>query len=166
MTHNAGTTDTIADAGSEQSVELVFQLGYSSAAARPFDAGELVELLTKARENNAALGVTGMLLYHDGSFLQVLEGERQTVEALYDKIADDPRHLKPMLLFRHEDHPRSFGEWTMGFHELLRGGIEPPAGLNRFLQTGAAGLKAEDGERIYDVLLGFRDGRWRRVVSS
>lgn len=149
----------------DESTGLVFQLGYASAATDTFDAEELFELLTKARQNNAKLGVTGMLLYHEGSFLQVLEGDQETVEALYTKIGRDPRHKSPLLLFRHEQRPRSFGDWTMGFHELLSDGSEPPAGLNRFLQTGAAGLKAEDGERIYEVLLGFRDGRWRRSVD-
>ncbi len=159
-------TDTARQVGLDGCVELVFQLGYASAAAKPFDAEELVELLSKARRNNAALGVTGMLLYHEGSFVQILEGDRGTVEALYAKIADDPRHVEPLLLFRHQEHPRNFGDWTMGFHELLKDGIEPPSGLNRFLQTGATGLSADDGQRIYEVLLGFRDGKWRRSVDT
>ena len=149
----------------EERVELVYQLGYASAAVEPFTGEKLVELLSAARRNNAALGVTGMLLYHEGSFLQILEGEREVVEDLYDRIAADPRHVEPLLLFRHEEHPRSFGDWTMGFHELLSGGVEPPPGLNRFLQTGVSGLAVEDGERIYEVLLGFRDGRWRRAID-
>lgn len=157
---------TVNETDSEEPVELVFQLGYASAATKPFEGDELVELLTKARSNNAALGVTGMLLYHEGSFLQILEGRREAVESLYAKITEDPRHVDPLLLFRHEEHPRSFGDWTMGFHELRSEGVKPPPGLNRFLQTGSSGLVAGDGERIFEVLLGFRDGRWHRTVDA
>ncbi len=150
----------------DERVEIVFQLGYASAAAHPFEADELVELLSKARRKNDALGITGMLLYHEGSFLQILEGDKRTVEDLYEIIAADPRHCDPLLLFRHENNPRSFGNWTMGFHELLKDSSHPPPGLNRFLQTGASGLEVSDGERIYDILLGFRQGKWRRTVNA
>ncbi|MEM7323479.1 MAG: BLUF domain-containing protein [Actinomycetota bacterium] len=142
----------------------VFQLGYASAAKRPFTDDELVELLTKARVANAARNVSGLLLYHQGSFLQVLEGEKSVVEALYRKIGEDPRHTDKVLLFRREDVERCFDQWTMGFHHARSG--QTPPGLNRFLETGAAGLTAEDGETVRDVLLGFRDGRWRRTVDA
>lgn len=147
----------------EAATARVFQLGYASAATHPFTDEELVELLTKSRANNAGRGVSGLLLYHEGSFLQVLEGERQVVENLFDKIEEDPRHTDKLLLFRREDVERCFDDWTMGFHHLRTGGSPP--GLNRFLETGASGLSSDDGERIRDVLLGFRDGRWRRTVD-
>ena len=149
----------------ETELGTVFQLGYASAASRPFSDDELIELLAKARANNQRLGVTGMLLYHEGSFLQVLEGRRKTVEALYEVIAADPRHTDAMLLFRQDDDQRRFEDWTMGFHHLKRDGSAVPPGLNRFLQTGATGLVEEDGEKLRQVLLGFREGRWRRVID-
>lgn len=157
--------------GSDETVDedaadsFVFQLGYASAATHPFTDEELVELLTTSRSNNAGRGVSGLLLYHEGSFLQVLEGEREVVEKLFDKIAEDPRHTNKLLLFRRERVERCFDEWTMGFRHLRTGAATPPPGLNRFLDTGASGLTAEDGERIRDVLLGFREGRWRRTVD-
>ncbi|MEM9561783.1 MAG: BLUF domain-containing protein [Actinomycetota bacterium] len=148
----------------EEDDGLVFQLGYASAATRPFTDDELDELLTTSRANNAKRGVSGLLLYHEGSFLQVLEGERSLVEALFDKIAEDPRHTDKLLLFRNDGVQRCFDHWTMGFHRLRKG--DAPPGLNRFLETGATGLAADDGENIRNVLLGFRDGRWRRTVAS
>ncbi len=143
----------------------VFQLGYASAATHPFSDEELVELLTRSRASNARREVSGLLLYHEGSFLQVLEGERSVVEALFDKIGEDPRHTDKLLLFRRDGVERCFDEWTMGFHQLKPGAGKAPSGLNRFLDTGATGLTEEDGERIRDVLLGFREGRWRRTVD-
>jgi hypothetical protein len=55
---------------------------------------ELDEILLKSRVNNASLGITGILLFNLGSFFQVLEGEKVTVETLYEKISKDKRHNK------------------------------------------------------------------------
>lgn len=148
----------------DQEAPKVFQLGYASAASYPFSDDELIELLAKARTKNTTLGVTGMLLYIDGSFLQILEGDRAAVEHLYDRIRQDDRHTDAMLLFRLEDQERQFDEWTMGF-QSFRSWAAAPAGLNRFLSTGVAAMTEADGERIREVLLGFREGRWRRVVD-
>ena len=155
-------------AAAETSVEVatVFQLGYASAASKPFTGDELTELLSKARRKNSVLGVTGILLYHEGSFIQILEGDQGTVETLYSTIAADSRHVDAMLLFRVESTDRAFDQWTMGFHHLTNGPTDtPPAGLSRFLETGASGITSEDGDKIRDVLLGFREGRWRRTVD-
>jgi hypothetical protein len=145
--------------------QTVFQLGYASAATEPFSQEELEELLAKARTKNSALNVTGMLLYHEGSFIQILEGPQQVVQSLYAKIAEDPRHTNAMLLFKFEAPERSFDRWTMGFHQLEKSAAKPPPGLNRFLENGASGITSEDGEKIRDVLLGFRSGKWRRTVD-
>lgn len=60
----------------------MIQLVYMSAALWRPTRSDLVTLLAKARQNNSQLGVTGMLLYHDGSFMQVLEGEEPAVIGL------------------------------------------------------------------------------------
>lgn len=158
-------SDTAVQQPQQEEATLVFQLGYASAASHPFTDEELVELLAKARAKNQALGITGMLLYHEGSFLQILEGEQKAVEDLYQIISTDSRHTDAMLLFRKEGEERGFDQWTMGFHHLSPNPADNPEGLNRFLQTGATGLKDGDGEKIRDVLLGFRSGKWRRVVD-
>jgi len=67
-------------------------LVYVSSATLPFSGEDLRALLATCRENNAELGVTGMLLYKDGNFMQVLEGDEQAVRGLYARIAADPRH--------------------------------------------------------------------------
>ena len=152
--------------GDEAPAAAIFQLGYASAATTPFDSNELFELLSKARTNNQALGVTGMLLYHEGSFIQILEGDQETVEALYAKISQDPRHSNALLLFRRTVEERSFGDWTMGFYLVDTSVASSLPGLNRFLQSGAAGLSSDDGEQIRSVLLGFRSGKWRRAVDA
>lgn len=70
----------------------MFFLVYVSSAVRPFSRSDLEDLPATSRDNNAELGITGMLLYRDDNFMQILEGEEGPVRALYDKIGNDPRH--------------------------------------------------------------------------
>ena len=86
----------------------LFRLMYISSGSRKFDAGELEEILAASRKNNAAVGVTGMLLYLDGNFLQLLEGEREEVETLYERILLDKRHGGAIALSRAEVEERLF----------------------------------------------------------
>lgn len=141
---------------------VVFQLCYASAAAVPFSTDALKTLLAEAREKNARVGVTGILLYHEGSFIQVLEGERAAVETLYEKISQDPRHANTMLLFQTETATRSFPDWTMGF---VRRGTDSPPGLNRFFEDKTTDFGLEDADSVRRLLLGFKNGRWRRTVD-
>ncbi len=78
---------------------------------------ELLELLRKSRRNNALRGVTGLLLYRNQCFLQVLEGPESVVESLIKTIEADPRHHSIRTLCR-EVGPRQFGTWQMGFENL------------------------------------------------
>lgn len=93
----------------------MFQLVYVSSARALFTAADLAALLAVARVRNAELGVTGMLVYHDGNFMQVLEGDREVVLELSRKIERDPRHHGFLRLLGRELPEREFGEWSMGF---------------------------------------------------
>ncbi len=96
----------------------MFHLTYVSSAAQDFSKAELNELLVKCRENNAKLGLTGMLLYKDGNFMQVLEGEEGVVREVYAKISTDPRHTGEILLHQSPLEERQFPDWSMGLHDL------------------------------------------------
>jgi hypothetical protein len=65
---------------------------YCSHATAQMTEGELARILSKAQINNADQGITGLLVYGGGMFLQWLEGPRDKVEALMDKLSTDPRH--------------------------------------------------------------------------
>ena len=78
----------------------LIQIIYSSAASRRFDRRELTELLAAARRKNQANGVTGMLLYTEGSFFQVLEGESAVVERIFADIAGDERHHQVTVIIK------------------------------------------------------------------
>lgn len=155
----------ISNPGEDFEQEVILQLGYASAGTVAFTNDDLVELLAKSRANNEAAGITGMLLYHEGSFLQVLEGPQEAVEELYGRICLDPRHTEAILLFRREHLGRQFDNWTMGFHQVSKDPSQRPDGLNQFLTTGITTITDRDAEKIRNILLGFREGRWRRLVD-
>jgi len=158
----------------ESEEELVSQLVYSSAATEPFDDAQLIELLRLARRKNARLGVTGMLLYHAGTFVQMLEGDEEVVESLFARIEEDPRHDETRVLLRRSDVPRTFGEWTMGFVQATREMIATIDGLNDFLRARAgvsdedlsSASSQDDGDRALKILEQFRAGRWRREIQG
>lgn len=91
---------------------------YGSSAVKPFSDAELVALLAQSRQKNERLNITGMLLYRDGNFLQVLEGDAAAVEALYETVAKDPRHHHVQTFLKRPITKRSFEEWQMGFVNL------------------------------------------------
>jgi hypothetical protein len=93
---------------------------------------ELAAILMESRINNAQKNITGMLLYGEGTFIQVLEGEKETVLTLYHKIKDDIRHRGIINMVSGETTERTFPEWSMGFKttdaetlNLLKGYIDP-----------------------------------------
>lgn len=74
-----------------------------------------------------------MLLYKDGEFMQILEGEEQTVKDLYAKVWEDPRHRMVNLIIERPVEKRSFGEWSMGFCILHRTELKKVPGFTEFL---------------------------------
>ena len=96
----------------------LFQLVYTSATESAMSGDELVALLETARNHNAAQGIGGVLLYGHGHFIQVLEGDRVRVEALYERIAQDPRHDFVRIASAREVSEREFSGWSMGFRDL------------------------------------------------
>ena len=99
----------------------MIELIYGSSACQPMTWEQIEDLLRTSRAKNAAKGVTGLLLYQDGSFIQALEGEAAAVEELFREIAADPRHSGVLVLSRGEIERRSFADWSMGFHHLPPG---------------------------------------------
>jgi Sensors of blue-light using FAD len=65
-----------------------------------------------------------MLLYHDGNFMQALEGSEAGVLALAGSIAGDPRHKDMQVVVRYATDAREFGEWDMAFHQLVANDAE------------------------------------------
>lgn len=92
---------------------LSIQLVYVSEATRPMTASDLSEINEVARAHNGSHGITGALLYTGGLFLQVLEGGREPVWALYERIRKDERHHHVDLVHVEFDRKPCFPSWSM-----------------------------------------------------
>lgn len=137
----------------------VYQIVYISAEVAPFSDEDLKDLLTIARANNSAIDVSGMLVYHQGSFIQVLEGERAAVESVFAKIEQDNRHSNTTVLLKGDIEERAFESWAMGYLPS-RSLSDIPEGFHPFLKNGFR--QDDDTENAArKALLAFKDGRWR-----
>lgn len=105
---------------------------YISQASESFSDEDLLKVLAQCRRNNAANGITGMLLFGNTTFAQCLEGEEASVDELLVKISADPRHTWIKVLRRTPIATRNFSEWTMGFEQVTKGALSEVPGLSNF----------------------------------
>jgi len=141
----------------------VNQIVYSSAAVSRFAEVELASLLLRARKNNERLGVSGLLLHHGGSFLQVLEGDSEVVNALFATIGKDKRHHRIVKLLNRDVGARQFAEWKMGFVSV-DALSHPLPGFSDFMRHRSKD-DAKTADAAQRVLAAFRDGRFRSHVA-
>ncbi len=99
---------------------MLVRLLYASRSAQALTPEIIEDILASSRKSNPALGVTGLLCHSGDIFMQVLEGGRDTVSALYNKISSDKRHTDVVLLHFEEVTERRFAGWTMGQVNLSR----------------------------------------------
>ena len=90
-------------------------LVYISTARTPFADNGLMELMHSFQANNLQTGITGVLLYKNGNFIQLLEGAGEAVSALYARITRDCRHYNCIQIFDRPAENRLFPDWSMGF---------------------------------------------------
>lgn len=110
----------------------VFHLVYHSRATQPLSEVQLHALLERSRAYNAQHGITGLLLYSDGRYVQALEGPKPQIQALYARIQADSRHTQVITVSQGPGPQRRFVEWRMGF-----GLVDAPA-----LEQGLAALQS------------------------
>lgn len=113
----------------------LIQLVYASSATYKMDSEELLQLLTSARARNKANGITGILLYRDGNFLQVVEGEASAVSELFTRIERDPRHHGLIMISKQSISERHFEEWEMGFTDLTDVDLTTVPGYSDYLNN-------------------------------
>jgi hypothetical protein len=91
---------------------------YVSRSVGPQTTTVTTNILQHAQRHNRAQGITGVLCQGQGFFLQVIEGERAKVNALYRAICADTRHKDVELLLYEEIKQRRFGQWSMALIHL------------------------------------------------
>ncbi|HCA89754.1 MAG: hypothetical protein CMF38_02730 [Legionellaceae bacterium] len=92
----------------------LYHLLYQSKACVPFDSKALTLLAKHARFQNFITQVSGLLIYSDHHFFQILEGSLTDIEAVYDRILADSRHTNIQLLDKKPIDERAFWRWNMG----------------------------------------------------
>ena len=93
---------------------MLVRLLYVSRSVNPESSDATESILSSAREHNHQNGITGVLCYGGGIYLQAIEGGRMSISALYGHIQRDVRHADVVLLHYEEISERRFGGWTMG----------------------------------------------------
>lgn len=123
---------------------MPFRLVYVSAASRLLRQSELVALLAESREHNSRHGITGLLLYRDGDFMQLLDGEESVVRQLFGRIARDPRHRGVIVLVEENVAEPLFADWSMGFRNLDDEALSVMPGFTPFVRSALASEFAND----------------------
>lgn len=108
------------------------------------------DLIASCRRNNARSFITGMLHYNGDHFLQVLEGGRAEVSAIYHRIARDPRHSNIILISSQDVRERMFPTWSMGMHEGMNDAAR--AIFLRYFSTDEVNPETVNVDSLLDVL--------------
>lgn len=114
--------------------ESLIHLGYISKSVEPMNGRQLNEILRKSRQRNEKNSITGMLLYSQGSFLQILEGSPLSIHEIFSSIKSDLRHHSINVLFEENLSHRHFCNWAMGFCHLQSSEIARAPGMEHLLQ--------------------------------
>lgn len=139
---------------------MVYQLIYTSSATPALDDFTLRKIAQTSSHNNQELGITGLLLFHEGSIMQVLEGDEMSVHALYNEVKQDYRHTGCMVLSERQAEQREFSNWSMGYKNIS-GHFDGDA-LFRLTKENLAGVMPSSPSqelgtltRIYAKVSGF-----------
>jgi hypothetical protein len=138
---------------------------YASVETQSFSPAQLTELLQKARVENERMQLTGILLYSNGNFFQVLEGEPAAVDEMYKKLHLDKRHKQLTLIVREPITKRFFADWSMGFSNVTPEELTQISGMNDFFHGGSCFIGLDSG-RAKKLLAAFAKGRWRAKLTG
>jgi hypothetical protein len=121
----------------------------------------LKNLLKKTRLKNEKVNVTGMLLYLDPFFIQILEGEEEIINETFKVIKQDPRHHQVKIIYKKQITERAFPNWVMGFNKISNAEAEEIEGFFDFWQCSTSEcfkISSNERERVLeDILNMFRN---------
>ena len=116
---------------------------------------EVDEIVRASIRNNRAVAITGLLLVHDGWFLQALEGPAEAVMSTYRRILDDPRHAEPRVISAGPALVREFGDWNMCARRMSQADDAILATLSR-RDIDFTTLGAEHALRLLNLVRGIQ----------
>lgn len=153
--------------GRSVTVARMIRVTYISREAAPMSADAIVGLLGQCHRNNNANGLTGMLLFGNGTFLQTIEGETDAVDRLLARIERDPRHTDMKILRRDTITTRQFSAWNMGFERVTEKTLAEIPGLrNLGLRDFNAEYLSSHGDLVESLLERYRGPHWDPLIRE
>jgi len=145
----------------------MIRITYRSQETEPWTPVMLLDLLRHCHINNPKLGLTGLLIHGNGSFLQAIEGPEAAVEALVAKIERDPRHKNFRILRRENIDRRSYGGWSMGFQRLSEQMLKEVPELDDFVVNDFnPEFLSENPVAVENLLNGHRSSHWDPLLRE
>ncbi len=142
----------------------MIQITYLSSATRSMSQDDLEDILRTARENNARLGITGMLLYGNKTFIQILEGEESVVNELVKSIKRDPRHTNFQIVKKKTIDRHEYADWSMGFKRVSGEDFEAVKGLEQFEEKDFnTAFLSNHGSLVDSLMDHFRKERQKKI---
>lgn len=133
------------------------QIAYVSEATDKMNQNDMKTLMRHSRKNNASNDLTGMLLVEWPIFLQILEGPKDAIDHLLDKLEEDDRHKNLRIIYDKPDiQEREFSRWQMGCKILGEKFNEDFADLDSRVKSVLKNAQAEEGQAAHKLLLDFR----------
>lgn len=132
----------------------MYRIVYMSKSCHPMADKELDEIRLTASRNNRNCNVSGLLVYADDTFFQVLEGPRLEVERVYDIVFQDDRHHRARILQQRDVADRRFADWTMGFCRIT----ESEENADAFFDLSRHGFEAQIPDGASEDLVRLMEG--------
>ncbi len=132
---------------------MLSQLVYVSTRKPNCTAEEIDKILDACKKNNPLLKITGVLLFSETKFIQLVEGEAKVIMALYDKIKKDNRHSNTVMISYNPIAEKSFPSWHMARRNFANTDLE--------FQTD---ITPED-KRTFNSILNGREEAGQKVLN-
>jgi hypothetical protein len=147
---------------------MLHRIVWISEACRRYKEDELISLLNESRSYNVKNNVTGILLYDQKSFMQIMEGAEEVIDEIYYKrIVPSTHHRNVTLLYMGEIEERNFQSWSMGFFYAHDEALHKVPGYLDFQDTHASFLDLKNDDAMVRKLVeGFHRGRWHLGQSG
>jgi uncharacterized membrane protein (DUF373 family) len=144
----------------------MIRLSYASTSTRDWTPDELLSLLTECQTKNTDNNLTGILLYANETFFQVLEGEEITVNKVYDSIKKDTRHKDCTVIDTQPIKERAFPYWSMGFEKIDASDLHNIKGMNDFFAKDFTPSGFAEHKNIVEPLLAHLRSKLVKQVGT
>jgi hypothetical protein len=131
---------------------MLSQLVYVSNRKSTCTPAEIENILSACKKNNPPLNITGVLLYSNTKFIQLVEGEAKVIMDLYDKIKKDARHSNPVMISYNPIKEKSFPSWHMGSKDISSG-VQFKTDISK------------EDKKIFDQILNGEEENGQRVLN-